>query len=439
MTDHINSWKDPETGRADHTRPATLEVYEAVATLAADTGYSKPTTIRHLQLLRGTPGKHDLHLGQQWQVLRLTAKARQWQAARYELDLKRLEALADPRRAQTTDARQQLKNLTPEPADDVTADEPQELENFTSESSQGCRNLTGSGQEILPELPKALPKTQKNLLAHARETMNGTDPPGYTPTPDRLDLPEEFLARCRKTVPELDVVKKEIPAFLGYCRRHEIFNQSWLGAFWDWLLKAQVRYQRGEPTASHPHPGRSTAASTATTTRTTCSWNGCNRPPCGHRGQACWDHGCCEVCDPALAAAQAAWEKWVAGEPETTGTSPAVDEPGISTTLEPPPHPVEASAVEDGSTAVEPEAEGIPVSALEMLASALARQHTMRLANPRAGPLGTAPPRRRIDGGLREDGRVLEQDPEYLARMRARKALLRAQAAQLTAAGMAAD
>jgi hypothetical protein len=40
MTDHINSWKDPETGRADHTRPATLEVYEAVATLAADTGYS---------------------------------------------------------------------------------------------------------------------------------------------------------------------------------------------------------------------------------------------------------------------------------------------------------------------------------------------------------------------------------------------------------------
>jgi hypothetical protein len=53
LTDHINSSKDPDTGRADHTRPATLEVYDSVATLAADTGYSKPTVMLHLLKLRG--------------------------------------------------------------------------------------------------------------------------------------------------------------------------------------------------------------------------------------------------------------------------------------------------------------------------------------------------------------------------------------------------
>jgi hypothetical protein len=121
---------------------------------------------------------------------------------------------------------------------------------------------------------------------------NCAAPPAYTPTPDQLNLPDDFLARCRNTVPGLDV-GLERAAFLGYCRRHEIFNQSWLGAFWNWLLKAQAREQRGEPTASHPHPSQVTTASTAM--RTTCSWAGCGEPPCPH-GQACAYHAGCASC-----------------------------------------------------------------------------------------------------------------------------------------------
>jgi hypothetical protein len=92
MTDHINSWKDPTTGQADHNRPSTLEVYEAVATLAAETGYSKPTVMVHLWKLRGftpvpdQPKKVWLQDGP-WAVLTRTKEGRQWQADRYRLDL----------------------------------------------------------------------------------------------------------------------------------------------------------------------------------------------------------------------------------------------------------------------------------------------------------------------------------------------------------------
>ena len=279
LTDHIKSFTDPATGWVDHQHPATLVMYKSVRILAAETGYSKPTVMVHLLKLQGftpIPGmpKQKWPQDETRAVLELYAEATPRQAARYYLNLERLEDLADPTRVPaSTPALQRSKNLT-------------------AESAQGVRHLTPSGQETLPELVKTLPKAKKSCLAQARETTNRTASPVYTPTPDQLNLPDDFLACCRNTVPELDVSLERM-AFLGYCRRHDIFNQSWLGAFWDWLLKAQAREQRGEPTASHPYPSQVITASTAT--RTTCSWAGCDEPPCPH-GQACAYHAGCAGC-----------------------------------------------------------------------------------------------------------------------------------------------
>jgi hypothetical protein len=54
---------------------------------------------------------------------------------------------------------------------------------------------------------------------------------------------------------------------------------------------------------------------------------------------------------------------------------------------------------------------------------------------PTTGPLGSAPPRRRVDRDLCEDGMKLEREPAYRARMAGRRRLLKAQAVQLAVAG----
>jgi len=164
MTDHINSWKDP-TGQADHTRPATLDVYEAVATLAADTGYSKSTVMVHLWKLRGyTPipdqPKKTWPQDGPWAVLTRTKQGRQWQADRYQLDLEALEALADLTRVQTPARdRQRSSFLTAEPMETKSSDTPQRSRNLTAELAPAVKFSTFSGQETLPEYSHSLPTT----------------------------------------------------------------------------------------------------------------------------------------------------------------------------------------------------------------------------------------------------------------------------------------
>jgi hypothetical protein len=148
LTDPIKSFTDPTTSWVDHQRPAMLVVCKSVRTLAVETGYSKPTVMLHLLKLQGftpVPGmpKRQWLQDETRAVLELRAKATPRQAARYHLNLERLEALADPTRV---------------PASTQTL---QWSTHVTAESAQGVRQLTPSGQETLPEPLKPLPKAKK--------------------------------------------------------------------------------------------------------------------------------------------------------------------------------------------------------------------------------------------------------------------------------------
>jgi len=413
LTDHINSWKDLESGEADHTRPATLEVYEAVATLAADTGYSKPTVMLHLLKLRGyipIPGQPKEHWPQEERlaVLELVVKSRQQRAARYRFHLDRLEAL------------QRSKNLTPEPSEDA----PQGSRNLTAERQPAVKFSGSSGQVSSPEYSHSLPQHKKNFLAHAPEAKKIRPDP--TPPPTYLNVSDTFMAWFKAEVPALDL-GLEREAFLSHCRRNQITNRYWEAAFKDWLLKAYGRYQRGESCASHPHPGGPVAPGAPTTpTRREetprCSFAGCDAPVCGHGPQACRAHGW-GACSACLAATRAGAKR--------------------DSTIERPPPVEEARVVSGESPTGPPEAEGIPLAVADALVDAFAQQHTMPVTSPTPRPLGMAPPRRRGDGSVAEEDPVdreraealaLEQDPDYLAWTGERKRKLLAQAKWLAQA-----
>jgi hypothetical protein len=327
MTDHINSWKDPTTGVADHTRPATLEVYDAVATLAADTGYSKPTVMMHLWKLRGftpVPGHPKKTWPQDgpWAVLTRTKKGRQWQADRYQLDLEALEALADLTRVQTpTRDRQRSRN-------------------FTAELAPAVKFSTFSGQETLPEYSLSLPTTteipflsesdpepttpKKNGEDRSRIQANSKT---TTPAPDTFDLTDELRAWVHAHARQVDLVF-EREKFLQHCRAHAIENINWIEAFKLWLLEAHRRATRHghrpeigpDPVVAQLRATRAaeapvdppldlvpppTPAAEAAPPRPLahCDWAyGCAQAPCPH-GSRCASHAGCAACFAAQHAA----------------------------------------------------------------------------------------------------------------------------------------
>jgi hypothetical protein len=423
LTDHINSWKDPTTGQVDHTRPATLEVYEPVVSLAAETGYSKPTVMAHLLKLRGftpVPGAPQARWPQDEQraVLELIAKSRQHTAARYRLNLERLEAL------------QRSRNLTAEPAEVLPADESQRLKNFTSEENPAVKFSGSSGKISLPESFPALPQDKKNFLAHAPETKR-TRRPDFTPAPAHLTLPEDFMAWFNAEVPELDL-GKEREAFLGHCRRRQILNQYWDAAFKDWLLKAYARWQRGEPCASSPHPGRQTPAAAtpvATVTRTSCSWAGCDESACGHGPQSCRGHGWGSCPDCLAEAAGRPRERLMAAAEESPAATDAVTV-GVAA----PEALAEAEETWPPEPREEPDdATPAPLVAVGALLQDVLAGHAMPSAMPPPRPLGSAPPARAASIAWLRKSWEEEDQPLYhrlIAQRRAREAQPAALAAE---------
>jgi hypothetical protein len=96
LLDHINPAKE------DPTRPDTLTVWESRELLAAETGFSEVTIRDHLQRLRG---EKDVRKGQRVTVLKRIEDAGSHRAARYELLPAALDALVDPVRLETFEAR----------------------------------------------------------------------------------------------------------------------------------------------------------------------------------------------------------------------------------------------------------------------------------------------------------------------------------------------
>jgi hypothetical protein len=368
-----------------YARP-DLTVYHSEAALARACRYTE-TTIRAAlkallaaHLLRVIKGHHPGH------------------ATEYQIDLRPLGYDPD------------LADGEVDPAVEARAETSQQTDNHLRfETDNDCRFTpqTGNG---LPQTVNHLPprgskeKIKKNFLAHAHDTKRPR--PAHTPAPDYLHVSPDFITWFTHEVPGLDL-GQEREAFLGYCRRHTIENPNWEGAFKDWCLKAYARWQRGEPTASYPQPGRQPAAVSTSTGvsagRVTCSYDGCDAPPCPH-GQACAHHACCAACaaEAGTPATELDTARVVEEAPTPSVLDTPVDPPAREPLLEPP--------------------ETAPPAAVQALVQGFLTGHAMPPATPTPRPLGSLPPERRTVLGHLRALWGEEDQPTYRAVLAQRRA-----------------
>jgi hypothetical protein len=136
------------------------------------------------------------------------------------------------------------------------------------------------------------------MIAHAEDKTS------ETLAPSTLPLPDDFAEWASATVPGLSIPWQR-DKFLTYARAHKTRNADWVEAFKLWCMNAYERWlerQAADRPTSGDAPTSATEAPDAPPRRVTCSFSGCNEPPCGH-GQACRGHACCRECVAEAAAA----------------------------------------------------------------------------------------------------------------------------------------